>query len=692
MKSISNINKGSRLARFPYSLAIKNLFISALICTGIQTAQAQEAQDTPEVQKVQYTQPSWWFGAAAGVNFNFYRGTTQQLNSNLMTPSAFHDGSGISLFAFPIMEFHPADSKWGFMLQAGYESRKSKWDQVTTPCNCPADLRTELAYITIEPSLRLNPFNSNFYVYAGPRLAYNVDKRFYYDQGINPAIPTQVDPAMVQGNFSDVKKSLISMQVGAGYDIPLSKENNQTQVVLAPFVAFHPYFGQDPRSVESWNLTALRAGLALKFGSMRKVKVVDVPEKEIAPEPVVVVPEPEVTFVVNSPENIQAVRAVVEVFPLRNYVYFDLGSTEIPNRYVKLRKDQVKDFKEEQVELFTPENLSGRSARQMIVYYNVLNILGDRMVKDPSTSITLIGSSEKGPEDGQVMAESVKTYLVDIFGIDASRITTEGRKSPKIKEERSGEKPDLVLRREGDRRVSIESNSSALLMEFQSGPDAPLKPVEIVTIQEAPVESYVTFNAHGADEAFSSWSLEIADEQRTVQNFGPYTEESVSIPGESILGTRPEGDYKIMMIGQTKSGKVIRKETSAHLVLWTPPVTTEVTRFSIIYEFNNSKAIKIYEKYLTEVVTPKIPENGTVIIKGHTDIIGGEDYNLKLSLARANDTRGIIEKALTKAGRNDVKFEVDGFGEDEKSAPFENKFPEERSYNRSVTIDIVPAN
>src|SRR5665648_32194 len=687
MKYISNINKGSRLARFPYSLAIKSLFISALICTGIQTTHAQEAQDTPEVQKVQYTQPSWWFGAAGGLNFNFYRGTTQQLNSNLMTPSAFHDGSGIGLFAFPAIEYHPADSKWGFMLQAGYDSRKGNWDQVTTPCNCPADLKTELAYITVEPSIRLNPFNSNFYVYAGPRLAFNVDKRFNYDQGINPDIPAQEDPAMVQGTFSDMRQPLISMQVGAGYDIPLSKENNQTQVVLAPFVAFHPYFGQDPRSVESWNLTTLRAGIALKFGRGHKVEM---PEEVVVPVPVVV--EPEVAFVVNSPKNIQTERAVVEVFPLRNYVYFDLGSTEIPNRYVKLRKDQVKDFREDQVELTTPENLSGSSKRQMIVYYNVLNILGDRMVKNPSTTITLVGSSEEGPKDGRVMAESVKTYLVDVFGIDASRITTEGRKKPKIKEEQPGGKIDLVLLREGDRRVSIESNSPALLMEFQSGPDAPLKSVEITTIQEAPVESYVTFNADGADEAYSSWSLEIADEQGTVQNFGPYTEESVSIPGESILGTSTEGDYKITMIGQTKSGKVIRKETSAHLVLWTPPATEEVSRFGIVYEFNNSKAINIYEKYLTEVVTPKIPENATVIIKGHTDIVGGEDYNLKLSLARANDTRGIIEKALTKAGRNDVKFEVEGFGEDEKSAPFENKFPEERSYNRSVIIDIVPAN
>jgi hypothetical protein len=34
----------------------------------------------------------------------------------------------------------------------------------------------------------------------------------------------------------------------------------------------------------------------------------------------------------------------------------------------------------------------------------------------------------------------------------------------------------------GDRRVSIESNSD-LLMEFQSGPNAPLKPVQIIASQ-----------------------------------------------------------------------------------------------------------------------------------------------------------------------------------------------------------------
>ena len=619
---------------------------------------------------------------------NFYRGTTQQLTSaDFLTPTAFHDGQGIGFFALPILEFHRPDTRLGFMLQAGYESRKGEWEQVVTPCNCPADLSTDLSYVTVEPSLRIAPFKSNFYVYGGPRLGININKQFVYEQGINPAFPEQVAEPDLTGDFSNMDKYLISMQVGAGYDISLSAEARQTQVVLSPFIAFHPYFGQNPRTIESWNLTTLRAGLALKFGRGREVH-----QEIITPLPVkkIEVVVPEVKFTANAPKNVPVERRVRETFPLRNYVFFNEGSTEIPNRYVLLRKNQVKDFREDQLEVFAPKELSGRSKRQMTVYYNVLNILGDRMVKNPATTVTLSGSSMGGIQDGKAMAESTKLYLVDVFGIEASRITTEGRIKPVIPSEQPWGQLELTLLREGDRRVSIGSGSPELLMEFQSGPDAPLKPVEIVAVQEAPIDSYVTFNADGANEAFSSWSMRIADEQGKVQNFGPYIQETVSIPGKSILGTRPEGDYKVTMIGQLKDGKAIEKETSVHMVLWTPPVDEEMMRFSVLYEFNDSKAIMIYEKYLTDVVVPKIPKGGTAIIHGHTDIIGGEDINLKLSLARANDVKGILEKGLTKAGRNDVKFEVLGFGEDQDLAPFDNKYPEERFYNRTVIIDIIP--
>ncbi|MFV8358310.1 OmpA family protein, partial [Flavobacterium sp. XS1P32] len=73
-----------------------------------------------------------------------------------------------------------------------------------------------------------------------------------------------------------------------------------------------------------------------------------------------------------------------------------------------------------------------------------------------------------------------------------------------------------------------------------------------------------------------------------------------------------------------------------------------------------------------------------------TDVIGEVAYNQELSLARANDVKTIIQNSLSKAGRNDVKFEVSGYGENENNAPFDNKTPEERFYNRTVIIDIIP--
>lgn len=670
--------KESPRGRFLANVVIKSMLFSMLLIAALQTPLNAQSKDM-------YSHPSLWFGAAAGANFNFYRGSTQQLNESFTPPSAFHDGFGVGLFLAPTIEFYRPNSMFGFMLQFGYDGRNGEYDEILTPCNCPTELSTNLSYVTIEPSLRFAPGRSNFYLFAGPRFAFNLNHDFVYQQRINPAFPDQIEPEAVEGEFSDMNETQISMQIGMGYDIPLSAQGNRTQFVLSPFVSFHPYFGQSPRSIETWNISTVRAGAALKLGVGRKI------EKE---EDIVVVPiyteDVKADFTVESPENIPAERTVRESFPVLNYVFFDKGSTVIPKRYVLLKKDQVKDFKEEQVELFTPENLSGRSDRQMVVYYNVLNILGDRMVKNPTSTIRLIGSSELGPEDGRKMANSVRDYLVDVFAIDAGRIAVEGNDKPKLPSEQPGSTEDMELRYQGDRRVSIETNSPALLVEYQSGPTAPLKPLEIVDVSEAPIDSYVKFTNKGATKAYSSWMLSLKDEKGMEQLFGPYTQDFVAIPGKTILGTRTEGDYKVKMIGTTMSGKKVEKDSKVHLVLWTPPVTDVVMRYSITFDFDESVSPAKYEKYLTEVVAPRIPKGAKVIVHGHTDIIGDAAYNQTLSTARANEVKNILQSALIKAGRNDVRFEVLGLGEDPNTSLFGNKYPEERFYNRSVIIDIIP--
>lgn len=671
---------------------------------------SMSVQNNLQAQTEKYTRPSLYFGVAAGANLNFYRGSTHQMNADFTPPVVFHDGFGVGLYAAPLIEFYKPESRWGLMFQVGYDSRKGTFNTATSPCNCPADLNTNLNYITVEPSLRFAPFKSNFYLFGGPRFAFNLNNAFIYQLNVNPDYPNQIEEQEVTGDFSDVNSTIISMQIAAGYDIPLSSQDHRTQFVLSPFVSFHPYFGQDPRSIETWNLTTVRIGAALKFGrgslidednktaenneklrlaeNMKKTQ--DSIDAVIAKNVLIANSYKEAGFRVNSPKNIPVERKVRETFPLRNYVFFDLGSTEIPNRYVLINKNQVKDFKEDQLETFTPLKLSERSKREMVVYYNILNILGDRMQKNPSSTIILVGSSEKGPEDGLAMASSIKKYLVEVWSITQDRIAVEGNYKPEIPSEQEGGTLELELLRQGDRRVSIESTSPALLMEFQTGRKGSLKPVQITTVQTAPIDSYVSFNAMKGNELYNSWSLEIKDKDGIVQNFGPYTQNKVSIPGKSILGTKSEGDYKVTMVGKTKTNTIVRKDTTVHLVLWKPAVDEEGMRYSILYEFNESTSIQMYEKYLTDIVAPKIPSNATVIIHGHSDIIGDEANNERLSTSRANNVYGILKSALDNLGRKDIIYEVDGLGENEILAPFENNFPEERFYNRTVIIDVIP--
>jgi outer membrane protein OmpA-like peptidoglycan-associated protein len=399
--------------------------------------------------------------------------------------------------------------------------------------------------------------------------------------------------------------------------------------------------------------------------------------------------EREVQFSVRAPKAVPVKHRVRETLPLRNYVFFEVGSTEIPDRYAMLTKDQAASFKEEQWREFQPKNMTGRLFRQIAVYYNILNILGDRMRRSPRTFILLSGASGRGPEHGKARAETIKRYLVDIFGIDGSRITTEGRDKPRIPSEVSGATKELTLLRAEDRRVDIESTSPDLMIQVGGNSHFMLKPVQIVAEVEDPLDSHVLFNAVGAKELFASWSLEITDEQGKVQRFGPCTRDQEYISGNTILGDRSQGDYKVAMLGETKGGKSVRKESYVHLVRREEPIK-ETVRFSILFDFDQSKTMASYEKFLTDIVTPLIADSTTVLIHGHTDIIGEEVYNDSLSSQRVQDARIIIERALSNSGKHGITFQTFGFGGDLLYAPYDNYFPEERFYNRTVIIEIVP--
>jgi hypothetical protein len=95
MKNKITLNEGFSFAG-SLKQTLKGLIIGALILTGIESPlQAQEAE---------YSRPSWYFGVAGGANFNFYDGSTQQLNAAFTPPTTFHKGNGIGLFLAPSIE------------------------------------------------------------------------------------------------------------------------------------------------------------------------------------------------------------------------------------------------------------------------------------------------------------------------------------------------------------------------------------------------------------------------------------------------------------------------------------------------------------------------------------------------------------------------------------------------------------
>jgi outer membrane protein OmpA-like peptidoglycan-associated protein len=614
-----------------------------------------------QAQEVIRPQPKFWIGVSGAANFNFYSGTTQTLNSSAKAPTAFHKGFGVGPFGSVLLEYRPAP-KWGVMLNVGYDDRSAKFNGVDAPCDCPETLKTNLAYITVQPSLKFTPFKSGLYFFAGGAYSINVKNNFKYTQDKQPD---------KSGEISDTKKGVFSTHIGVGYEIPLSPKGNLTQINLSPFISYHPYFGQEPRSVESWSLSTLRVGLSLKFGKAKA---------EPAAATAFVKSDIGVQFSVRPPVTVQSKRNAKETFPLRNYVFFNEGSTEIPTRYVKLSKEQAAGFKEASFQEPEPKDEDGRSDRQLTVYHNILNIVGDRMRKNPAITITLIGASAgKGSEIGKAEAESVKAYLVNVFEINEARITTEGRDQPIIPSEQPGGKTDLVLLRDGDRRVDIASNSPELVA-----------PLQIRAVQVNPLDSRIVFKAKPSEkESMESWSIDVTDEKGTVQHFGPFTKEQESIPANTILGERTSGRYTVVMSGKTKDGKQIRKESSLNLERNVEP-KEEVVRFSVLFDFDKSKTVATYEKFLVDVVAPSIKDSSTVIIHGHSDIIGDDNYNANLSTDRALETQRILKEALSNSGKNAVKYEVYGLGADEDFAPFANKLPEERFYNRTVIIDVVP--
>lgn len=640
--------------------------MAAVVALGAASGASAQDMNT-------YTGAPWRFGVYGGLNFNIVGAGAQTLaqiaGDNNFSQQDIIDGTALGFYTGLMTEYNPG-GLLGFQLRAGLDDRRvnfNDWDVVDAD---RVRFSARMTYISVEPLLRVNLGSPNFHVTAGPLLSFKVASK--YDWVPRDETSQAIEDQEIEGANSFT----YGVSGGLAYDLLLNPQSTgSTRWYLTPFAEVSYMMDQRESGIENadrddtWVTTSIRGGFQLKFGSAPA----SVP-------PVVMVDEdlPTIDLAVRAPNAVVDQRSIEEMFPLRNYLFFSDGSSSLPSKYVTLTRDQAQTFQEESLLNAPGTGSSGsmdRSQRQMNVYYNAINVVGDRLRDNPSTTIQLVGSAPS-QTDAVTMANNVKDYLVSTFAIDPSRITTKGvERAPHASGTRSTPREDLGMVTEENRRVEILSSNMEIL-----------KPVRINMTENEPLDNDLVMDVRPS-APIADYNVVITGEGFT-QSYGPFRGNVQRIDARPLLQGRSSGRYTATVTARTIDNQTITRTADFNLVRQTtPPVTGQ--RFSILFEYDESKTVQTYDQFLRQEVAPKIPTNSTVVIHGHTDQIGEENYNFELSGRRATEAMNVLQEEMRRTGKN-VTFDSYGFGENDARAPFVNGTPEGRYYNRTVLIEIIP--
>jgi outer membrane protein OmpA-like peptidoglycan-associated protein len=650
------------------------LQMASILCAvgfAVSVANEANAQET-------YDGAPWRFGVFGGMNFNIVGTGSQELQGIGTNFSAANtttgtndiiDGTGLGLYGGGLVEYN-SGKLLGAKLRVGLDDRRVRFNDWDVPDATSTRFSARMTYVSVEPSLRLNLGSPDFHMIAGPLLSFKVATKYDYVPGRD-----ETTPAVADQEIPNTNSFTYGVSGGFGYDINInSKSTSGTKWYLTPFVEASYMMDQRDNTRpadrnDTWVTTSIRGGFEIKGGAA--------PAAAVAPP--VVAAAPDMNAQVRVPPSVVEARRVIEFFPLRNYVFFDQGATRIPTKYAQLDAATASTFDAATMTMAPSTGTSAsttRAQRQMAVYYNLMNVVGDRMRDNSTSTIRLVGSAPDKSE-ALAMANSVRDYLVSTYGIAASRISTEGQiRAPHASGTSATPEEDRGLVAEENRRVEILSNDLALL-----------KPVRLETMQQESFDNDIVMSV-SSSAPLSNWTARISGEGFN-QTYGPYSSNIQRVDAKEVLQSRSTGNYtaEITMIGA--DGKSVVRSTNFQLVKKDLPQATG-DRFSILFEFDESAGTAVYDQFLRNEVAPLIPANATVVVHGHTDNVGTTEHNYDLSTRRATEAQRILQDELQKQGRS-VTFDAYGFGEDESRAAFANTTPEGRYHNRTVMIEVVPA-
>jgi outer membrane protein OmpA-like peptidoglycan-associated protein len=376
--------------------------------------------------------------------------------------------------------------------------------------------------------------------------------------------------------------------------------------------------------------------------------------------------------------NIEEI-TTIETSPMLNYIYFDTGKSTIPDRY------QLFNLQKETVG-FSENALRGGQEK----YLHVLNVIGSRLSQNTQATIRIIGcNSDFGEEKGRTdlsrsRAESVRAYLQYIWGISPERMEISARNLPEIPSTSR-----LDLGREENQRVEIRTDYLEIL--------DPVRSSYIDTRSDA--DSIRILPQIESEYALASWTITFLNNEgpvETISGDGP-VQEDMMLSSEAFF---PE---KLAEYGHLMANVAVTDINGNTFEFESTPISINFIRREqlraqnlgymveekyalILFDFDRSD-IKDRNAVIVNHIVNRIRaiEDVAVNIVGHTDIIGSEDYNIKLSERRA---KAVYDQLLAELGREKAHaIQYSGVGPFDPL--YENVLPENRALNRTVTITLI---
>jgi outer membrane protein OmpA-like peptidoglycan-associated protein len=368
--------------------------------------------------------------------------------------------------------------------------------------------------------------------------------------------------------------------------------------------------------------------------------------------------------------------------PLLSYIFFEENQSGLdPGRYqiLNVERDPLQQF------VFFPEELQDIPSQ----YKNTLNVIAKRLWDNPEMTITVTGcNSGWGTEKGNTQlsrqrAEAVREYLVQNCGVRPEQVRVQARNEP-------AEASNLEDPRGRQENQRVEITSSGMSEEI-------LEPIitESTEIHSSDSLCYFRIKDIVADAGMKRWEVEIhqlPDETFHVFRGDGFPEDELVWDWTNGSGRSVEVDkeygYRLRlwdMLGQTYETEwkkiYVKKVSRTEREFVEKGV--EKTRL-ILFHFDkadldvSSTALREEMRKIAQRLKD-IPE-ATLLIQGHTDIIGVPEYNRELSVRRA-------EVVADYFGTWDIRrsrITTEGFG---ATKPLmNNTLPEGRMMNRRVEI------